>query len=59
MAFRDIRLIGDPVLRTPCAPITAVDDVGVASMVAAQRWRYDGVLRLGPDIRMSLVPASS
>jgi peptide deformylase len=26
MAFRDIRLIGDPVLRTPCAPITAVDD---------------------------------
>lgn len=39
-------------------PITAVDDVGVASMVAAQRWRYDGVLRLGPDIRMSLVPAS-
>ena len=26
MAFRDIRLIGDPVLRTPCAPITTVDD---------------------------------
>jgi diaminohydroxyphosphoribosylaminopyrimidine deaminase/5-amino-6-(5-phosphoribosylamino)uracil reductase len=39
-------------------PIAAVDDVGVASMVAAQRWRYDGFLRLGPDIRMSLVPAT-
>jgi len=39
-------------------PIAAVDDVGVASIVAAQRWRYDGVLRLGPDVRMSLVPAS-
>jgi peptide deformylase len=26
MAFRDIRLIGDPVLRTPCAAITTVDD---------------------------------
>ncbi|BDX32648.1 bifunctional diaminohydroxyphosphoribosylaminopyrimidine deaminase/5-amino-6-(5-phosphoribosylamino)uracil reductase [Mycobacterium antarcticum] len=37
-------------------PITAVDDVGVASITAAQKWRYDGVLRLGPDLRMSLVP---
>jgi diaminohydroxyphosphoribosylaminopyrimidine deaminase/5-amino-6-(5-phosphoribosylamino)uracil reductase len=37
-------------------PIAAVDDVGVASIVQAQRWRYDGVLRLGPDLRMSLVP---
>lgn len=26
MAFRDIRVIGDPVLRTPCSPITAIDD---------------------------------
>jgi diaminohydroxyphosphoribosylaminopyrimidine deaminase/5-amino-6-(5-phosphoribosylamino)uracil reductase len=37
-------------------PITAVDDVGVASIVQAQRWRYDGVLRLGPDLRVSMVP---
>ncbi|WP_062378493.1 peptide deformylase [Demequina pelophila] len=26
MAMRDIRTIGDPVLRTPCEPITEVDD---------------------------------
>ncbi|MDR2379583.1 MAG: peptide deformylase [Bifidobacteriaceae bacterium] len=26
MAIRDIRVIGDPVLRTPCEPITEVDD---------------------------------
>lgn len=26
MAFRDIRIVGDPVLRTPCAPITNVDE---------------------------------
>lgn len=26
MAMRDIRVIGDPVLRTPCAPITTIDD---------------------------------
>jgi diaminohydroxyphosphoribosylaminopyrimidine deaminase/5-amino-6-(5-phosphoribosylamino)uracil reductase len=38
-------------------PIAAVDDVGVASIVQAQRWRYDGVVRLGPDLRVSLVPA--
>ena len=25
MAMRDIRIVGDPVLRTPCAPITRVD----------------------------------
>lgn len=25
MAFRDIRIVGDPVLRTPCAPITEFD----------------------------------
>ena len=37
-------------------PITAVDDVGVANITAAQKWRYDGVQRLGPDLRVSLVP---
>ncbi|MCL2454306.1 MAG: peptide deformylase [Micrococcales bacterium] len=26
MAMRDIRVVGDPVLRTPCEPITTVDD---------------------------------
>ncbi len=26
MAMRDIRVIGDPVLRTPCEPITVIDD---------------------------------
>jgi peptide deformylase len=26
MAIRDIRVIGDPVLRTPCDPITRIDD---------------------------------
>jgi len=26
MAMRDIRVIGDPVLRTPCEPITEVDE---------------------------------
>lgn len=26
MAFRDIRVIGDPVLRTPCEPITEIDE---------------------------------
>lgn len=26
MGFRDIRIVGDPVLRTPCAPITTVDE---------------------------------
>ncbi|BBZ28278.1 bifunctional diaminohydroxyphosphoribosylaminopyrimidine deaminase/5-amino-6-(5-phosphoribosylamino)uracil reductase [Mycolicibacterium madagascariense] len=37
-------------------PVTAVDDVGVANIVAAQRWRYDGVERVGADLRVSLVP---
>ena len=40
-------------------PITAVDDVGVLSMAQAQRWRYDGVDRVGPDVRLSLVPNES
>lgn len=26
MAMREIRVVGDPVLRTPCAPITEIDD---------------------------------
>ncbi|ACQ80055.1 peptide deformylase [Beutenbergia cavernae DSM 12333] len=26
MAFRDIRVVGDPVLRTPCEEITVIDD---------------------------------
>jgi peptide deformylase len=26
MATRDIRVVGDPVLRTPCEPITEIDD---------------------------------
>ena len=33
MAFRDIRIVGDPVLRTACDPITTVDD-RVRSLVA-------------------------
>lgn len=33
MAFRDIRIVGDPVLRTPCDPVTQVDD-RVRSLVA-------------------------
>ncbi len=37
-------------------PITAVDDVGVLSIAHAQRWRFDGVESIGPDVRLSLVP---
>ncbi len=37
-------------------PITAVDDVGVLSIAHAQRWRFDGIDQVGPDVRMSLVP---
>jgi diaminohydroxyphosphoribosylaminopyrimidine deaminase/5-amino-6-(5-phosphoribosylamino)uracil reductase len=37
-------------------PVTAVDDVGVASIVGALRWRYDGVEQIGPDLLLSLVP---
>lgn len=33
MAFRDIRILGDPVLRTPCDPV-AVVDAKVRSLVA-------------------------
>jgi peptide deformylase len=33
MAVREIRIFGDPVLRTPCAPIDQIDD-GVRALVA-------------------------
>jgi diaminohydroxyphosphoribosylaminopyrimidine deaminase / 5-amino-6-(5-phosphoribosylamino)uracil reductase len=39
-------------------PITAVDDIGVASITGAQRWRYDQIEPIGPDVLLSLVPAS-
>jgi len=38
-------------------PITAVDDVGVLSIAHAQRWRFDGIEPIGPDVLLSLVPA--
>ncbi len=37
-------------------PITAVDDVGVLSIAHAQRWKFDGVEQVGPDVRLSLTP---
>lgn len=37
-------------------PITAVDDVGVLSIAHAQRWRFDAVTPIGPDVRLSLIP---
>jgi diaminohydroxyphosphoribosylaminopyrimidine deaminase/5-amino-6-(5-phosphoribosylamino)uracil reductase len=37
-------------------PVTAVDDVGVASIAQALRWRYDGVEQIGPDLLLSMVP---
>ncbi len=37
-------------------PITAVDDVGVLSIAHAQRWRFDGIEPIGPDLLLSLVP---
>jgi diaminohydroxyphosphoribosylaminopyrimidine deaminase/5-amino-6-(5-phosphoribosylamino)uracil reductase len=38
-------------------PITAVDDVGVPNIAMAQRWRFDGIEAIGPDVLLSLVPA--
>ncbi|MHA0287021.1 bifunctional diaminohydroxyphosphoribosylaminopyrimidine deaminase/5-amino-6-(5-phosphoribosylamino)uracil reductase RibD [Mycobacterium sp. C3-094] len=38
-------------------PITAVDDVGVSSIGQAQRWRYDGIHPVGPDVLLSLIKA--
>jgi diaminohydroxyphosphoribosylaminopyrimidine deaminase/5-amino-6-(5-phosphoribosylamino)uracil reductase len=37
-------------------PITAIDDVGVLSIAHAQRWRFDAIEPIGPDILLSLVP---
>jgi diaminohydroxyphosphoribosylaminopyrimidine deaminase/5-amino-6-(5-phosphoribosylamino)uracil reductase len=37
-------------------PVTAVDDVGVATIASALRWRYDGVEQIGPDLLLSLAP---
>jgi diaminohydroxyphosphoribosylaminopyrimidine deaminase/5-amino-6-(5-phosphoribosylamino)uracil reductase len=37
-------------------PVTALDEIGVTSLAQAQRWRFDGMQRLGPDLRLSLVP---
>lgn len=37
-------------------PVTAVDDVGVATIAGALRWRYDGVQQIGPDLLLSLIP---
>ncbi|WP_370501186.1 bifunctional diaminohydroxyphosphoribosylaminopyrimidine deaminase/5-amino-6-(5-phosphoribosylamino)uracil reductase RibD [Mycolicibacterium sp. jd] len=37
-------------------PITAVDDVGVLSIAQAQRWRFDGMTAVGPDVLLSLTP---
>jgi diaminohydroxyphosphoribosylaminopyrimidine deaminase/5-amino-6-(5-phosphoribosylamino)uracil reductase len=37
-------------------PIAAVDDVGVLSIANAQRWRFDGIEPIGPDLLLSLVP---
>lgn len=39
-------------------PVTAVDDVGVATITSALRWRYDGVQQIGPDLLLSLTPGS-
>ncbi|BDB43117.1 MULTISPECIES: bifunctional diaminohydroxyphosphoribosylaminopyrimidine deaminase/5-amino-6-(5-phosphoribosylamino)uracil reductase RibD [Mycobacterium] len=36
-------------------PVTAVDDVGVSSMVHALRWQFDSVEQVGPDLLLSLV----
>ncbi|MDT5018510.1 MAG: diaminohydroxyphosphoribosylaminopyrimidine deaminase [Mycobacterium sp.] len=38
-------------------PIAAIDDVGVLSIAHAQRWRFDGIDPIGPDLLLSLVPA--
>jgi diaminohydroxyphosphoribosylaminopyrimidine deaminase/5-amino-6-(5-phosphoribosylamino)uracil reductase len=37
-------------------PITAIDDVGVLSIAHAQRWKFDGITPIGPDVLLSLIP---
>lgn len=37
-------------------PFAAVDDVGVAGIAGALRWRYDSIESIGPDLLLSLVP---
>lgn len=37
-------------------PITAIDDVGVLSIAQAQRWKFDDVHHVGPDVLLSLTP---
>jgi len=37
-------------------PITAGGDVGVLSIAHAQRWKFDGIEPVGPDVRLSLIP---
>ncbi len=39
-------------------PMTAVDDVGVAGIADALRWRYDSIERIGPDLLISMVPGA-
>jgi diaminohydroxyphosphoribosylaminopyrimidine deaminase/5-amino-6-(5-phosphoribosylamino)uracil reductase len=39
-------------------PVTAIDDVGVPTIARAQRWKFDGIESIGPDVLLSLVPAS-
>jgi len=38
-------------------PVTVLDDVGVSTIGKAQRWKFDGVQQIGPDLLLSLVPA--
>jgi diaminohydroxyphosphoribosylaminopyrimidine deaminase / 5-amino-6-(5-phosphoribosylamino)uracil reductase len=37
-------------------PVSVVDDVGVPTIAAAQRWRFDQVHPIGADVLLSLVP---
>jgi diaminohydroxyphosphoribosylaminopyrimidine deaminase / 5-amino-6-(5-phosphoribosylamino)uracil reductase len=37
-------------------PMTALGDIGVPTIARAQRWRFEGVTALGPDLLLSLVP---
>jgi len=37
-------------------PISVVDDVGVSTIAAAQRWRFDQIQPVGADVLLSVVP---